>query len=97
MDGEQGKEPLTHGATKPFPKHWGEPPMIQTMDYRPYPEGYGNGAQSTEMQVCAQPDCLHGVQDRERLHGGFKRTLTRIRPPTLQNEDVPSVRENSEK
>lgn len=29
---------------KPFPSHWGEPPMIQTMDYRPLPGGYGHGS-----------------------------------------------------
>jgi hypothetical protein len=29
---------------KPFPAHWGEPPQIQTMDYRPLPGGYGFGS-----------------------------------------------------
>lgn len=32
-------------ARKPqFPKHWGKPPEIQTMDYRPLPGGYGFGS-----------------------------------------------------
>lgn len=31
-------------ATKPFPAHWGEPPGIQTRDYRPLPDGYGFGS-----------------------------------------------------
>lgn len=30
--------------TKTFPKHWGEPPQIQTRDYVPLPAGYGNGS-----------------------------------------------------
>lgn len=29
---------------KEFPKHWGEPPQIQTRDYVPLPGGYGNGS-----------------------------------------------------
>lgn len=31
-------------ARKPFPTHWGRPPEIQTMDYRPLPGGYGFGS-----------------------------------------------------
>jgi hypothetical protein len=29
---------------KPFPEHWGEPPMIQTRDYVEWPNGYGHGS-----------------------------------------------------
>lgn len=29
---------------KAFPAHWGKPPDIQTMDYRPLPGGYGHGS-----------------------------------------------------
>ena len=29
---------------KPFPTNWGEPPEIQTKDYRPLPYGYGHGS-----------------------------------------------------
>ncbi len=31
-------------AAMKFPAHWGQPPQIQTMDYRPLPGGYGNGS-----------------------------------------------------
>jgi len=31
-------------VTKPFPTHWGEPPKIQTHDYRELPAGYGHGS-----------------------------------------------------
>jgi len=27
-----------------FPAHWGDPPLIQTRDFRPLPGGYGNGS-----------------------------------------------------
>lgn len=29
---------------KPFPAHWGEPPKMETRDYRPLPDGYGFGS-----------------------------------------------------
>ena len=29
---------------KYFPYHWGEPPQIQTKDYRELPDGYGHGS-----------------------------------------------------
>ena len=29
---------------KYFPYHWGEPPQIQTKDYRELPNGYGHGS-----------------------------------------------------
>ncbi|SVE42286.1 uncharacterized protein METZ01_LOCUS495140, partial [marine metagenome] len=32
------------GAKKAFPKHWGNPPNLQTSDYRPLPGGYGFGS-----------------------------------------------------
>jgi len=31
-------------VAKPFPAHWGEPPKIETRDYRPLPDGYGFGS-----------------------------------------------------
>jgi hypothetical protein len=36
---------MIHAApTKPFPKHWGPKPAIQTMDIRELPGGYGRGS-----------------------------------------------------
>jgi len=32
------------GARKPYPKHWGNPPLRQTRDLRPLPGGYGMGS-----------------------------------------------------
>jgi hypothetical protein len=36
----------THYAPngKAFPRSWGNPPEIQTKDYRPLPLGYGHGS-----------------------------------------------------
>ena len=36
--GKQARKPF------PFPKHWGDPPAIQTRDYRKLPGGYGFGS-----------------------------------------------------
>ena len=36
--------PRPGGIARPFPGHWGPPPRIQTMDYRPLPGGYGFGS-----------------------------------------------------
>lgn len=35
---------VVSAADKAYPKHWGEPPMIQTMDLRSLPAGYGEGS-----------------------------------------------------
>eukprot|EP00928_Gymnodinium_smaydae_P055076 TRINITY_DN386_c0_g1_i1.p2 TRINITY_DN386_c0_g1~~TRINITY_DN386_c0_g1_i1.p2 ORF type:complete len:386 (-),score=51.12 TRINITY_DN386_c0_g1_i1:115-1272(-) len=40
--GSEGK--LIPGQTKPFPSHWGEPPMAQSRDMREWPQGYGQGS-----------------------------------------------------
>lgn len=36
--------PIKPIARKPFPKHWGSPPRLQTKDLRPLPGGYGMGS-----------------------------------------------------
>ena len=44
---QQGEQPKPFPFVKPemkFPKHWGEPPRIQTRDLRPLPGGYGQGS-----------------------------------------------------
>jgi len=35
---------LIPGQAKPFPSHWGEPPMMQTRDFRPWPQDFGQGS-----------------------------------------------------
>jgi len=39
-----GQRPGGKEASKPFPQHWGDPPAIQTQDYRKLPGGYGFGS-----------------------------------------------------
>lgn len=41
---QAGEAPNSPAGRKPFPAHWGPPPQIQTMDYRPLPGGYGFGS-----------------------------------------------------
>jgi hypothetical protein len=41
-----GTTRLFPGASKPFPARWGEPPRLQTRDYREWPAGYGAGSGS---------------------------------------------------
>jgi len=36
--------PSPEPEKKPFPKHWGQPPQIQTSDYGDLPNGYGKGS-----------------------------------------------------
>jgi hypothetical protein len=38
------KEQPDRPVRKSFPPHWGDPPQIQTRDYRPLPGGYGFGS-----------------------------------------------------
>ena len=41
---------------KAFPKHWGEPPQIQTRDFRPLPNGYGSGSSTLANWIQANLD-----------------------------------------
>lgn len=43
-------------ARKPFPPHWGPPPPIQTMDFRPLPGGYGQGSSTLARWIQANLD-----------------------------------------
>ena len=36
---------------KYFPYHWGEPPQIQTKDYRELPNGYGHGSSTLKSWI----------------------------------------------
>merc|ERR1719454_1876865 len=41
-------------ASAAYPESWGEPPMIQTMDYRPLPGGYGHGSSTVAAWILEQ-------------------------------------------
>tara|TARA_Y100001934_G_scaffold115729_1_gene141647 strand:+ start:1290 stop:3719 length:2430 start_codon:yes stop_codon:yes gene_type:complete len=47
LDAKAGKKPqkvLKGPSGKPYPAHWGAPPLRQTRDLRPLPDGYGRGS-----------------------------------------------------
>jgi hypothetical protein len=52
---------LTH---KPFPPHWGKPPLLQTKDMRPLPFGFGIGSSTLAAWIKE-----HAKKDKE---GGVK-------------------------
>ena len=43
-DKPTGDKKPVRPVRKPFPKHWGKPPAIQTKDIRPLPHGFGMGS-----------------------------------------------------
>lgn len=43
-------------CAKTYPKHWGEPPAIQTRDMRPLPGGFGTGSGTLAMWIQTQLD-----------------------------------------
>merc|ERR1719152_905144 len=45
---------FTAGQRPEFPESWGEPPMIQTMDYRALPGGYGHGSSTLSAWILEQ-------------------------------------------
>ena len=55
---------------KPFPAHWGPPPKIQTMDYRPLPGGYGNGSSTLAKWIEQNLE-----KDRQNADGGDKSSV----------------------
>lgn len=68
QDGAMGKEKENEkkpGGTSRFPAHWGEPPRIQTTDYRPLPGGYGFGSSTLASWIQRHLDA-----DRVRDGGG---------------------------
>jgi hypothetical protein len=38
------RKTIEEELSKKFPEHWGEPPQIQTRDFRHLPGGYGTGS-----------------------------------------------------
>ena len=55
------------GQQPTFPEAWGEPPMIQTMDYRPLPGGYGHGSSSLSAWILEQM-----AKEREKTGKGAR-------------------------
>ena len=62
-----GQRPGAKEASKPFPKHWGDPPAIQTRDYRKLPGGYGfgSGTLANWIQKHLQRDAEQKLKDEK--------------------------------
>eukprot|EP00355_Strombidium_rassoulzadegani_P005533 CAMPEP_0168618902 /NCGR_PEP_ID=MMETSP0449_2-20121227/6317_1 /TAXON_ID=1082188 /ORGANISM="Strombidium rassoulzadegani, Strain ras09" /LENGTH=143 /DNA_ID=CAMNT_0008659803 /DNA_START=265 /DNA_END=696 /DNA_ORIENTATION=- len=70
-----------------FPEHWGQPPRMQTMDYRTLPGGYGMGSSTLAGWIQANLDKdaaslldLASLKSRFPEHWG--------QPPMMQTRDL---------
>merc|ERR1719408_224268 len=71
------------GAVPPqFPESWDEPPMIQTMDYRPLPGGYGHGSSTVAAWILEQM-----AKEREKT-GQVSFPPAFGEPPRMQTRDL---------
>jgi hypothetical protein len=87
-------------ATAPkFPAHWGAPPQIQTMDYRPLPGGYGHGSSTLAAWIQKnldadrakrQPDGTGKVAITGELKQWHKVTLTLDGPFAHERDTQPN-------
>jgi hypothetical protein len=82
-----------------FPAHWGEPPQIQTMDYRPLPGGYGFGSSTMANWIQKnldadrakrQPDGSGAVAISGELRQWHKVTLTLDGPFAHERDSQPN-------
>ena len=74
-----GPDATTTSAPLPFPAHWGIPPEIQTMDYRPLPGGFGHGSGTLGAWIDQ-----HLATDSERAAAGVTVSATDL---ALQGTD----------
>merc|ERR1719440_425010 len=65
-----------------FPESWGEEPMIQTMDYRALPGGYGHGSSTLSAWILEQM-----AKEREKTgHVSYPPAFGE--PPRMQTRDL---------
>jgi CubicO group peptidase (beta-lactamase class C family) len=85
--------PESANVSTTFPLHWGDPPAIQTMDYRPLPGGYGFGSSTLAawIQRHLDQDQVAAVTGAARVTGELRRwhgvTLDFEGPPTRETAD----------
>merc|ERR1719247_1945246 len=65
-----------------FPESWDEPPMMQTMDYRPLPGGYGHGSSTVAAWILEQM-----AKEREKT-GQVSYPPAFGAVPTMQTRDL---------
>lgn len=76
----QHRTPPVVGLAR-FPSSWGEPPSIQTADFRPLPGGYGYGSTTLSKWIAAKmaADAQAGTMEYPPSWG---------KPPTAQTRDI---------
>ena len=67
-----------------YPESWGEPPMIQTMDYRALPGGYGHGSSTLAAWILEQM-----AKEREKTGKGASPPQDSFRPSTMLSRTSP--------
>ena len=86
-------------SAKPFPAHWGEPPKIQTRDYRELPEGYGHGSSTLAKWIeanlakdAASKSPRRAARVASQVQATpFARTAASVRPSVSQGSSAPGV------
>ncbi len=80
-------ESQAQSASKAYPKHWGEPPAIQTRDLVPLPEGFGMGSSTLRKWIQANLD-----RDAAKASAKTKPTEPSVTSPSKNqaSESVPA-------
>ena len=66
----------------PYPKSWGEPPMMGTMDYRALPGGYGHGSSTLASWISDKME-----SERKSANGQVSFPPAFGEPPRMQTRD----------
>jgi len=82
MLGEGGHGIWRGNQVSKYPKQWGSPPMIGTMDYRAFPGGYGHGS-GTEARWIQE----HMDQEKKENNGRISFPPAFGEPPAIQTDD----------
>jgi len=70
---------------KKFPAHWGDPPKIQTRDFRPLPGGYGNGSSTLAKWISKN-------LEQDKIKGIPKKSFVTLFSPDTKNLDGWSIK-----
>jgi len=73
---------LVGASSTQFPESWGEQPMMQTMDYRPLPGGYGHGSSTLSAWILEQM-----AKEREKT-GRVSYPPAFGEPPRMETRDL---------
>lgn len=71
-------KPQQQAKKQAYPEHWGNPPMIETRDYRPLPGGYGFGSSTRAAWIQKNLDA-----DKAHLKEGTSPTVNTSESPLI--------------